>query len=167
MRRAGQHTSYDNLSVFTLGFLQGRSCEAAELARLHAEEWQHLYRGWNKQTAFKEFGLQKTDGSLPTTLVLREGEQLIGSVSIVDDDCEARTDLNPWLASLYVDPAWRGRGHANRMIAAALELARQNDVSFLHVFTESAEGIFRKHGFLPLADAETNGRPVAILRRKI
>ena len=155
------------MSVFTLGFLEGGSGEAAELARLHAEEWQHLYRGWNEQTALKEFGAQKKDGSLPTTLVLRDGEQLIGSVSIVDDDCEARTDLNPWLASLYVVPAQRGRGHGNRLIAAALDFARRNDVEFLHVFTESAEGIFRKHGFLPLADAKTNGRPVTILRRKI
>ena len=155
------------MSGFATGFLEGRSGEAAELARLHAEEWQRLYRGWNEQTALAEFGAQKTDGSLPTTLVLRDGKQIIGSVSIVDDDCEARRDLNPWLASLYVMPGQRGRGHGSRLIAAALDLAERNDVEFLHVFTESSKRIFQKHGFLPLADAVTNNRPVAILRRKI
>jgi GNAT superfamily N-acetyltransferase len=155
------------LSALTLGFLEGRSTEAAELARWHAREWQHLYRGWNEQTAIDEFGAHKTDGLLPATLVLREEGRLIGSVSIINDDCEARSDLNPWLASLYVVPGERGRGHGGRLVSAALELAQRNHVDFLHVFTESAEGVFQKHGFSRLADAVTNGRSVAILRRKI
>jgi len=155
------------LSRLTLDFLEGNSPEAAELARLHALEWQHLYREWNEKKALEEFGAQKTDGNLPATLVLREGERLVGSVSVVDNDCEARTDLNPWLASLYVMPGQRGRGHGSRLIAAALELARGNGVEFLHVFTESAENIFRQHGFSHFAAAETKCGPVAILRRKI
>jgi len=155
------------LSRLTLDFLEGNSPEAAELARLHALEWQHLYRRWNEKKALEEFLSQKTDGSLPATLVLREGGRLVGSVSIVDNDCEARTDLNPWLASLYVMPDQRGRGHGSRLVAAALELARGNGVEFLHVFTESAENIFRQHGFSHLADAETKGGPVTILRRQI
>ena len=167
MRRAGQHFARINLSWLTLEFLDGHSDEAAELARLHAAEWRHLYTAWDEQIVLDEFGAQKTDGTLPATLVLREDGRLVGSVSIVDNDCEACTDLNPWLASLYVMPAQRDRGHGNRLIAAALELARRNGVEFLHVFTELAGNIFRKHGFLPLADAKTNGRPVTILRRQI
>jgi GNAT superfamily N-acetyltransferase len=155
------------LSRITLNFLDGLSDEAGELARLHAAEWRHLYTAWDGQTALEEFGAQKTDGTLPATLVLREGGQLVGSVSVVDNDCEARMDLNPWLASLYVMPGQRRRGHGGRLVAAALELARRNGVEFLHVFTESAEHIFRKHGFLPFEDAKTNGRPVTILRRQI
>jgi GNAT superfamily N-acetyltransferase len=154
------------LSRLTLDFLDGNSPEAAELARLHALEWQHLYHEWNEKKALEEFGAQKTDGTLPATLVLREGGRMVGSVSVVDNDCEARTDLNPWLASLYVMPEQRGHGHGNRMVAAALDLARRNGVEFLHVFTESAENIFRKHGFSHFADAETKGGPVTILRRQ-
>ncbi len=155
------------MSWLSLDFLDGNSPEAAELARLHALEWQHLYREWNEKKALEEFGAQKTDGTVPATLVLHEGGRLVGSVSIVDNDCEARTDLNPWLASLLVMPSQRGRGHGSRLIAAALELARGNGVEFLHVFTESAQDIFRQHGFSHFADAETKSGSVTILRRQI
>ena len=111
------------MSRLTLDFLDGNSPEAAELARLHALEWQHLYRRWNEKKALEEFGAQKTDGNRPATLVLREGERLVGSVSVVDNDCEVRTDLDPWLASLYVMPGQRGRGHGSRLVAAALAFA--------------------------------------------
>jgi len=155
------------LKGLSLAFLDVSSPEAAELARFHAEEWRHLYREWNEEKALAEFGRQRGDGSLPATLILRASGRLIGSVSVIHDDCEARTDLDPWLASLYVLPAERGRGHGSRLVAAALELARRSGVDYLHVFTESAEKLFRSHGFVPFADAVTNGRPITILRREL
>lgn len=155
------------MSRLTLDFLDGNSPEAAELARLHALEWQHLYREWNEKKALEEFGAQKTDGTLPTTLVLREGGRMVGSVSVVDNDCEARTDLNPWLASLYVMPGHRGQGHGSHLIQAAIELAKRNGSAALYVFTESAEELFLRHGFVEFADAVTNGRVITILRREI
>jgi len=155
------------LNGLSLAFLDGSSPEAAELAGLHAEEWRHLYREWNEETALAEFGRQRTDGSLPATLILRGSGRLIGSVSVVHGDCEARTDLDPWLASLYVIPGERRRGHGSRLVAAALELARRNGVADLYVFTESAENIFRRHGFVHFEEAVTNGRGIEILRREL
>ena len=151
----------------TLDFLDGNSAEAAELARLHAEEWQHLYREWDERTAREEFRTQSTDGSYPATLVLREDGRLIGSVSVVRDDCEARTDLGPWLASLYVLPGKRGQGHGSRLIEAALGLAKRNGTPGIYVFTESAAELFPRQGFVHFADAVTNGCAVTILRREI
>jgi len=155
------------LNGLSLTLLDGSSPEAAELVRIHAKEWDHLYRRWDEQTALAEFGRQKTDGSLPATLTLQENGTLVGSVSVIYDDCEARTDLNPWLGSLYVVPAKRGRGHGSRLVAAALELATRNGVDDLYVFTESAEDMFRRHGFVYFADAVTNGCPITILRREL
>jgi GNAT superfamily N-acetyltransferase len=151
----------------TLDFLDGNSVEAAQLAHIHAEEWEHLYREWDEQTALAEFRGQRNDGTLPATLILREEGRLVGSVSVVRDDCEARTDLGPWLASLYVIPAQRGRGYGSRLIQAAIELGRRNDVGYLHAFTESAEKLFLRHDFVQFADAVTNGRAITILRREI
>ena len=71
-----------------------------ELAELHAAEWKHLYADWDVEAARAEFLDQKADGSLPATLVLHEGMELVGSVSVVFGDCPARADLDPWLASV-------------------------------------------------------------------
>jgi len=118
-----------------------------ELADLHAAEWKHLYADWDVQSAHAEFLDQKGDGSLPATLVLHEGTELVGSVSVVFGDLPARTDLDPWLASLYVVPQRRGRGHGLELVHAAIEFACAAKAKQLHVFTESAEKLFQRCGF--------------------
>lgn len=155
------------MSRLTLAFLDGNSTESAELAHLHAKEWKHLYSRWDEHTALAEFRSQNTDGSMPATLVLRKDGRLIGSVSVVDNDCEARPDLTPWLASLFVLPEERRNGNGSRLITAAIDLAKQNNTGCLHVFTESAEDLFLRHGFARFATAVTNGHAITILRREI
>jgi len=49
-----------------------------ELAALHAAEWKHLYADWDERSALAEFLNQKADASLPATLVLHEGMELVG-----------------------------------------------------------------------------------------
>ena len=53
-----------------------------------------------------------------------------------------RLDLDPWLASLYVVPQRRRRGHSLDLLRAAIELAAAAGAKRLHVFTESAEKLF-------------------------
>lgn len=151
--------------AFTL--LDGAGPLAADLAVRHAAEWGHLYDDWNGPKARVEFRAHKTDGSMPATLVLHDRGQVAGSVSLVHGDCEARRDLDPWLASLYVMPDFRGRGHAHRLIDAAIRQATAAAQSELHVFTESAGDLFRQHGFGLLERASLRGAPIEILRRAL
>ncbi len=137
------------------------------LAALHAAEWKHLYANWDSQTALAEFLNQKADGSLPATLVLHEGMELVGSVSVVFGDCPARLDLNPWLASLYVVPQKRGRGHGLELVQAAIELAAASGVRQLHVFTESTEKLFQRCGFEILERTMLQNVPISILFRTL
>ena len=136
-----------------------------ELAALHAAEWKHLYAGWDSQTAGEEFLAQKADGSLPATLVLHEGMELVGSVSVVFGDCPARPDLDPWLASLYVVPQRRGRGHSLELVQAAIELAAAAGAKRLHVFTETAEKFFQRCGFVILERTMLQDVPISVLAR--
>ena len=147
--------------------LDGSDPLTVELAKRHAAEWGCLYTDWDSAKALAEFRMQKTDGSLPTTLVLREDEKVAGSVSLLYGDCEACTDFDPWLASLYVFPDFRGRGHAGRLIEAAIQFAARAGVGVLHVFTESASDLFRRHGFEALERTMLHGKPVEILRREL
>ena len=151
----------------SITLLDGRASLAADLAGRHAAAWGHLYTNWDKSKALAEFRPQKTDGSLPATLVLRENERVAGSVSLLFGDCEARTDLDPWLGSLYVFPEFRGRGHAGRLIEAATRFAAEAGVRTLHVFTESAAGLLRCHGFSSLEHTMLHGRSIDILRREL
>jgi hypothetical protein len=57
-----------------------------ELAGLHAAEWGHLYTDWGAEAVRAELLGQNADGSLPATLVLHEGKELVGSVSVIFGD---------------------------------------------------------------------------------
>ena len=148
----------------SITLLDGRDPLTEDLASRHAAAWGHLYTNWDKSKALAEFQPQKTDGSLPATLVLREDEQVAGSVSLLYGDCEARPDLDPWLGSLYVFPEFRGRGHAGRLIEAATRFAADAGVGELYVFTESAAGLLRLHDFHSLERTMLHGQPIEILR---
>lgn len=155
------------MSRVSITLLDGSDPLTAELAKRHAAEWGCLYTDWDSVKALAEFQTQNTDGSLPATLVLREDEQVAGSVSLLYGDCEARTDLDPWLASLYVYPEFRSRGYAGRLIDAAIQAAAKAGEKSLHVFTESASDLFRRHGFEVFERTALHGKPVEILRREL
>jgi GNAT superfamily N-acetyltransferase len=138
-----------------------------QLAALHAAEWKHLYADWDERSALAEFLNQKGDGSLPATLVLHEGMELVGSVSVVFGDCPVRLDLDPWLASLYVVPQKRGRGCGLGLVRAAIELAAAAGVGRLHVFTESAEKLFQRCGFEILERTMLRDVPITVLARAL
>ncbi len=138
-----------------------------ELAALHAAEWKHLYADWDEHAALAEFLNQKADGSLPATLVLHEGMELVGSVSVVFGDCPARLDLDPWLASLYVVPQRRGCGHGLELVQAAIDFAAAAGAKQLHVFTASAEKLFQRSGFEMLERTMLQDVPISVLLRTL
>ncbi len=60
-----------------------------------------------------------------TALIAFVGGRLAGICLLVLNELEpAHDDLSPWLASLYVDPQFRGQGVARRLISAIEEHAR-------------------------------------------
>ena len=138
-----------------------------QLAELHAREWEHLYPDWNFSKARAEFLGEKADGSLPSTMVMHEGLELIGSVSVVFGDCPARPEWDPWLASLYVVEAWRGRGYGWELVQAASSLAVAAGVPRIFVFTESAENLFARCGFEILEQTILQGAPISILTKSL
>lgn len=150
-------------AAISVGFLAADDPMADQLAALHAAEWGHLYPDWDEAVALAEFRAHRSDGSLPATLVLRRDGIYAGSVSVIFNDCAARPDLNPWLASLYVRPEARGRGIAAQLVRAAVDLAAAAGEDKLYVFTESARGLFESHGFRTIDRTTLHGQPIDVM----
>lgn len=147
--------------------LDGDDPLADELAKRHVTEWGNLYEDWSYAKARTELRMHGTDGSLPATLVLHDNAQVAGSVSVVYGDCEARKDLDPWLASLYVFPEFRGRGYAHHLIERGIRHAAAAAQKELYVFTESAGDLFRRHGFDLLERTCVGSATIEVMRRKL
>jgi amino-acid N-acetyltransferase len=92
-----------------------------------------------------------TEGLVPhlsTTLVARDGDQIVGSSAL-----EMYEEF-ALLRSVAVKPAFRGRGLAQRLTRAALDLAKHHQVTAVYLLTETASKYFPRFGFksIPRSD---------------
>ena len=139
--------------------------QVATLAAWHHAQWGHLYSHWTYEVAFAELGEQasRTQG-LPTTLLALEGDELLGSVSLVFEDApELQEHGSPWLASLYVKPEARGRGIGAALVRAALARAAAESVQELFLFTPEHRDFYARLGWRPLARTALKGTAVDLM----
>jgi GNAT superfamily N-acetyltransferase len=140
-----------------IAYLADYPAFVAPLADYHHAEWHPVLPWWTHAEALAEL----TDhthrrAALPTTLVAVEAGELLGSVSLIVEDLTERdigelARLTPWLASLYVLPAARGRTVGRRLVAAVSKLAADLGVETLYLFTSGQERFYRPLGWDTLA----------------
>lgn len=105
--------------------------------------------------------------SIPMTLVGFIGDAPIATVSLWPSDLQARQDLGPWVAGLYVDRSVRGFGIGRRMIAGALAAAaRVAAIESLYLHTEM-EGYYELFGWEFIDTAPLRGHPTRIYRYQL
>jgi len=104
---------------------------------------------------------------LPLTLVLLDGDTLLGAVSLKIYDMEDRADLSPWLAGLFVNPDFRGRGYGGMLVGACEEKAVELGMSALHLFTPDAEEYYLPLGWSVMERPAYRGRMVSIMKKDL
>jgi amino-acid N-acetyltransferase len=85
---------------------------------------------------------------LSTTLVARDGNQIVGSSAL-----EMYEEF-ALLRSVAVKPSYRGHGLARRLTRAALDLAKHHEVTAVYLLTETADTFFPKLGFKSIARSD-------------
>jgi GNAT superfamily N-acetyltransferase len=150
-------------------FSVSRLCDvpafAPVLAAAHAQEWGHLYANWNREVALADFEMEKSNMDLPTTWVIHHpSDTLMGSISLVNDDLPSAPDLNPWLASLFVFPKFRGRGLGKLLVQQALDFLHQRKYPHAYLFTEDQVAFFSNFGFVIVGKTKANGHLVTVLK---
>ena len=134
------------------------------LARWHHQEWGALYDDWTLDVATAELADHATRSSVPTTLLLMDGEDLLGSVSLLVEDAPALQDRGgPWLGSLFVRPEARGRGAGRLLVDAAVAHAAREDVQVLRLFTLWHEQFYASLGWQAEERTSLHGTPVVIM----
>ena len=81
------------------------------------------------------------------TFILLEDDIPAAMASLVRADLDERPDLTPWLAGVYVNPPYRGRGHAVRVVSQVEQAAIAEAVGALWLYTSTAPGLYRKLGW--------------------
>ncbi|MBW2622179.1 MAG: GNAT family N-acetyltransferase [Deltaproteobacteria bacterium] len=109
------------------------------------------------------FWAQADSKQIPMTFVaLAEGE-LLGFASLITHDIDAREDLSPCLANVYVTPSHRKTGIGSALVNRAVEQAGKLDVKKLYLFTPDKESLYLSLGWTTEERIILRGEEVAAM----
>ncbi|HEY7036052.1 MAG TPA: GNAT family N-acetyltransferase [Thermomicrobiales bacterium] len=133
------------------------------IARWHWDEWGHADPGGSLATWTAGLQERTHRDRIPTKYVALDGDELLGSVTLVANDMASHPELTPWLAGTYVKPERRGQGVASALVRHAVQEAASMGVARLYLYTESARGLYERLGWTPLGEEEYEGTRVTIM----
>jgi len=112
-----------------------------------------------------EAGLRRNSGcrEIPTTFVALSGCKPVGTVSLDTTDLPGFEHLGPWLASLFVEPEFRGQGLGSRLLKHAMDHAGRLGARPLWLWTLRDTAFFEKHGWEKSGESVLSGSKVDLM----
>ena len=110
------------------------------------QEW------WNKRGTSLEdtqaiYADCRAEVGAPQTLVLLANGDPIGTATLARQDLDARPDLTPWLAGVFVIRERRGKGYVHHLLAAFNEACRAAAIERAWLYTNTAERVYLRAGW--------------------
>lgn len=137
------------------------------LAQWFYAEWSYLSPHLSLTDVEDILRARTNTDQMPLTLIAFDGEELIGTVSLKIHDMDIRTDLSPWVSSLYVKNSRRGQGIGSQLVCAIEEKAKSLGVSRLFLYTPTAEDFYAKLNWQVAERMKYHGTLVAIMKKEI
>lgn len=126
-------------------------------------EWGGLEPGDTLERREERLRAHLDGAGLPLTMVALADGNPAGCAGLVAEELSDYADLTPWLSSVYVDPAWRGRGVGTALTLAVERKARDLGWSRLYLCTWTARSLYERLGWRPLRSFERGGRRIEIM----
>jgi GNAT superfamily N-acetyltransferase len=101
------------------------------------------------------------------TFVLFEQDKPVGTASLSHDDLASRSDLTPWLAGVFVEPAARGRGYASALVRRVEAFAATAGVPTLWLYTWTAAPLYARLGWQLVGPETDRGKDVVLMTRHL
>lgn len=89
--------------------------------------------------------LNKTNDQIILVLILLDGNNLVGFVSLFNYDCDELPNLSPWYSTLYVKDEYRGLGYSKLLTEEILKEAKKLGHNKLYLKTE-LNNFYEKYG---------------------
>lgn len=83
----------------------------------------------------------------PFVFVAVLDNKCIGTVSIFENDLKTQNELTPWLASLYVDPKYRGQGVGEKLVEKVKKEVKELGFNTVYLRTEHTADYYKKLGW--------------------
>ncbi len=141
-----------------------------ELSELRYKEWQDLYQasGLNQDDLTNYLSAQIDPNSIPCTLVILDGDELVGGASIKPHEDGTKKGISPWVGGVYIKREYRAKGLGLLVLQALEEKAKTLGVKALYLSADSAIAFYEKNGWSVLEYVESCGvRNVAVMTKTL
>jgi GNAT superfamily N-acetyltransferase len=147
--------------------LRERSELIEQLALWHFAQWGSINPASTVERRIARLEGHLQPNRVPQTFIAVDGDQLLGSASLVAADLPSREDLSPWLASVYVDPPFRNRGVGAALVEQVAQEARSLGFSTIYLFTPDRAKFYAELGWQVVELDEWNGTQVTVMELKL
>ena len=132
-------------------------------------QWQEWGRARDRRLASVERDVQPLarHNGPEAGFVLLEDDIPVGTACLTMEDLDTRPDLSPWLASVFVEPAHRGRGHASALVRAVEQAALARGHSHMWLFTWTTVPLYERLGWVVIGPEQHHGSEVILMRRDL
>jgi len=147
----------------------------AEISRLElgspslaiCANWRHEAFGIPLPDSFRQLEELAARQDYEITLIAELGEYPAGICMFVRQELEFAHELSPWLASLYVVPAFRKNGIGRALVKAIEDYARNIGENRLHLYTIDADRFYLKCGWVQSERFEQGGETTVLMHRNL
>lgn len=120
-----------------------------------------MYNWWGKKDGysfdavkcFMKHSLQKD--RIPQTYGLFLNNNIIGMFQLTYEDLNVRPDIYPWLANVYIDEKYRGKGYGRKLLESVKDIAKRTlDFRELFLYTKY-KGLYEKFNWKYVCEIDT------------
>ena len=104
------------------------------------------------------------DDPLPSALIARRGASFGGSALVIASDLDIRPQYTPWVAAVWVDAAYRGRGVGSGLVRAGAEMAKRAGFVAVHLCAMPHNHAFYERLGWTVIEADVDGEGLAVFR---
>ena len=137
------------------------------LAQWHQHEWAYLRPGFSIADRVELLRQRSGRDKLPLTFVATEGNDLLGSAMLIEQDMDSRPQYSPWLAGVFVPPEQRCRGIGRALSEHVVQQAAAMGFAALYLYTPSAERFYARFGWHVLEHTYYRNTDVTLMSRTL
>lgn len=122
-----------------------------------AADWFHSKWKVPKEAYVESMQASLNDNSpVPQWYVMLNGEKIIGGLGVIENDFHDRKDLTPNVCAVYVEPEYRCRGLAGRLLQRVCDDMAGRGIDTLYLLTDHT-GFYERYGWKFLCMAQGDG----------
>lgn len=134
------------------------------IAAWHHAQWGYLNPGTTVETRIQKMQRYLKGHAVPAMYICVDGDQLVGTAALVENDMDSHPELSPWLASVYVNPDYRNRGVGAALVKHVVSKAKAQGFRPLYLFTPDQKNFYQSLGWEFMAQESYRGGEATLMK---